>query len=84
MKKYWICIIGPIEETELPDGADYPPRFAAIESIQKMTDISYGNFFCSSGWCDKAEYDKVMEVKNIQYKKYEIPHRSSAQNRQAV
>ena len=65
MKKYWVCIIGPVDEKEFPEqvnGFDSVPRTAAIEAIE-----SYGIEVkdCWSGWgCTKKRFEEIMEVWN--------------------
>lgn len=51
MKKYWVCMIGPVEEKDLPDGADFPPRWAAKQAVCKM--LEEDNTTCWSGWMDE-------------------------------
>ena len=60
--EYWVCIIGPVERKELlEDGADGPPRDAAIEAIEKM--IGRDVERCSSGWgCSKETRKKILRI----------------------
>ncbi len=47
-KRYWSCIIGPIEKNKIPFGGDFPMRDAVknrfFEMFKEDADI------CSSGW----------------------------------
>lgn len=57
--RYWVCIIGPISDDKLPDGADSPPRMAARQAVVEMTGV---DTTCRSGWCDEAEYQRIMDA----------------------
>ena len=54
--KYWHCIIGPVEDSDLPWGADAPPRFATEAALEKMG-LDFKN--CSSGWIEQSEKDAI-------------------------
>lgn len=58
--RYWVCIIGPVPDDKLPDGADGPPRHAARHASWKMTGVDSE---CNSGWCDEDEYNRIMAAK---------------------
>lgn len=58
-KEYWVCIIGPVERKELPDGADGPPRAAAVDAIIEM--IGRQPDECGSGWGCTEETKKAIE-----------------------
>jgi hypothetical protein len=59
--RYWVCIIGPVEREELPDGADAPPRGAAIEATIGM--IGRQPDHCYSGWsCNENKFNEIMDV----------------------
>lgn len=61
-KKYWVCIIGPVDEKELPSGADAPPRCAAENAIIKMIGKQPK---CWSGWgCKQNTFEKIMDAWN--------------------
>ena len=52
-KKYWFCLIGPIDDNKIPSGGDCPPRKAAENAILKMCNIEdkrADNIENSSGW----------------------------------
>ena len=51
-ERYWVCIIGPVHQQSLPDGADAPPRSAAILAVEAM---GCAVETCSSGWGQDAE-----------------------------
>ena len=59
--RYWVCIIGPIEQDQLPMGADLPPRMAARNAVFDMTGDE--EVTCDSGWCGEAEYQRIMDAK---------------------
>jgi len=60
--QYWVCIIGPVEKSELPDGADNPPRSAAINAVINMLNKQPE---CWSGWgCNQETFEKIMAVWN--------------------
>jgi hypothetical protein len=50
MKRYWYCIIGPVEDDKIPNGADSPPRLAARMATTRMTGKDPT---CMSGWVDE-------------------------------
>ena len=50
---YWVCIIGPVDKAELPEGFDSSPRTAAIEAIEAVEAAGIEVENCWSGWgCD--------------------------------
>jgi len=53
MKRYWACVIGPIDSEKIPFGGDFPPRQAAQDAMIKMTGVP--NFVCSSGWLTEGQ-----------------------------
>ena len=59
--EYWICIIGPVKRSELPNnGADSPPRMAAQDAVIKMIGKQPE---CWSGWgCSEKTKDKILNV----------------------
>lgn len=52
MEKYWTCIIGPIDDSKIPKGGDFPPRIAARNAILAMTGVDPP---CESGWGETPE-----------------------------
>lgn len=46
--KYWFCIIGPVKDNELPDGADSPLRSAVRKVANTM--LPDNDLTISSGW----------------------------------
>jgi len=48
MKVYWSCLIGPVERSQLPNGADSAPRIAADRAITQMVGYQPANNW--SGW----------------------------------
>jgi hypothetical protein len=46
--EYWRCVIGPVKRSELPNGADFPLRWAVGEKFEEM--IGRDAETCSSGW----------------------------------
>lgn len=62
-KKYWHCLIGPVEEERLPAGADFPLRRAVIERLSEISDFSYENGVCASGWgVDEERYQILRKI----------------------
>lgn len=60
-KEYWVCIIGPVKRKELPDGADGPPRTAAVDAIIEM--IGRQPEECGSGWgCTEEDKNAILKV----------------------
>jgi hypothetical protein len=49
MKEYWLCIVGPVEKSDIPDGGDLPMRIAVNDALEKLLP-SVGNVILSSGW----------------------------------
>lgn len=47
-KKYWICIIGSVEEKKLKHGADAPLRNAVENAYENM--LGDEDTVCWSGW----------------------------------
>jgi hypothetical protein len=47
-KKYWFCTIGPIDESKIPFGGDYPLRLAVINKFIEM--FGECEERCGSGW----------------------------------
>jgi hypothetical protein len=69
--QYWSCIIGPIEQSKIPYGGDFPLRMAVKEAYIEMFG-KYGsidnNPLCSSGWgMDEEEKE---EIKRVRYKHF--------------
>jgi hypothetical protein len=62
MNKYWVCIIGPVEDEKLPPGADLPPRKAAKRAVAEM--LGYSCSEVSSGWCYQEEYDRIDKARH--------------------
>jgi len=57
---YWVCIVGPIDSDELPDGADGPLRTAVLNRVREMTSDAVG---CWSGWgCDEQTKEEILTV----------------------
>lgn len=63
-QRYWMCIIGPTDQDELPDGADFPMRKAVQETFVKLTDED-AEFECWSGWgLTKERMEEIQKVWN--------------------
>lgn len=58
--RYWVCIIGPIENSKLPDGSDGPPRIAARRAVLEMTG---DDPTCNSGWVYEADYRRIIDAR---------------------
>jgi hypothetical protein len=70
MKKYWHCMVGPIDDNLLPPGADSPPRRAAMEAINEM--VGNAAVQCWSGWCSENEHTRVTNAKYGDPRKVEV------------
>lgn len=70
--RYWICIIGPIAENLLPEGADSPPRWAARRAIAEI--VGAGDATCNSGWRGADEYKHIMAALYSQEHNIHLPH----------
>jgi len=46
--RFWVCIIGPADQDDLPEMADSPMRNAAIDEFYKLT--GHEDAVCYSGW----------------------------------
>ena len=46
--EYWNCVIGPVKRSELPQGADFPLRWAVREKFEEI--VGRDAEICSSGW----------------------------------
>jgi len=58
-----MCIIGPAEKDELPEGADSPIRTAAENAFVSMTGYDAEN--CWSGWgLTEERMEEIQEVWN--------------------
>ena len=60
--RYWVCIIGPVEGNKLPHDADFAPRIAARMAVSSFVSDKYTS--CNSGWCDEAEYLRIMKARH--------------------
>lgn len=62
MKKYWVCIIGPVDEKKLPPNADFAPRVATQEAVIETLGTQYS---CWSGWdCSQKKFEAIMDAWN--------------------
>lgn len=59
-KKYWICIIGSVEEKKLKPGADAPLRSAVENAYANM--IGNEDTVCWSGWGSNQEQAEVLNA----------------------
>ena len=60
--KIWSCKIGEVNESQLPDGSDYPMRMAVQRAYRELT--GQDDSFCFSGWgaeLTELERDVVKE-----------------------
>lgn len=80
-KEYWHCFIGPFDEDEMEiitnscNGADFPPRRAAIVAIEKMLGRETSEkCHCSSGWgVSQEEVDAFSKISIAAFIKRNIP-----------
>lgn len=66
-EKYWVCIIGPVDESKIHSGNDFPPRMAARDAILKSTGCDPS---CWSGW---TPTERAIETKYVWSNGLEIP-----------
>ena len=60
MKKYWFCIIGPVNDKEIKDGCDNAPRNAAQAAIEGLGYKVENNW---SGWgVTEEEKNKILKL----------------------
>ncbi len=58
MKKYWVCIMGPVEDEKLPSDADFYPSIAAQRAVIDMTGEQLS---CYSGWdCGEEKFKELL------------------------
>lgn len=61
-ERFWVCIIGPVTEGELPQGADSKPRSAAVIAVTEMLGRQPE---CWSGWgTDRQRFEAIQKVWN--------------------
>ena len=60
--RYWYCLIGPVPDDQLPNGADFRPRMAAREEVERLS----GNktFVTASGWLEQNEYESMLAARS--------------------
>lgn len=62
MKEYWLCVVGPIEGSDVPDGGDFPLRIAVNDALEKLVP-SANNVVLSSGWgATEEQRERVMRA----------------------
>lgn len=59
-KKYWMCIIGPVEEKALKPGADSPMRNSVVKAFYET--FGRQSHMCSSGWGADEERIKAVDT----------------------
>lgn len=60
MKEYWICVVGPVERSDVPAGGDVPMRIAVSNALEKLVP-SAGDVVLSSGWgVTEEQRERVM------------------------
>lgn len=61
--KYWFCVVGPLPDSAIPWGADFPPRNAVRSAIEAMTGLS--TVACTtSAWVNE---DEALAIKGARY-----------------
>lgn len=51
MKKYWLGVIGPVEEADVPDGGDLPLRMGVQNALANLIpNLTVDDLMLSSGW----------------------------------
>lgn len=61
MKKFWTCVIGPVEDN-LPYGSDSPMRVSVESAFNKLTGKE--SDVCLSGWKGDSEIQAEAETKD--------------------
>jgi len=60
-KRYWVCIIGDTEHSELPFGSDSPMRQAVQNQFKKITGHDADDTW--SGWsANKKAVDQILKA----------------------
>lgn len=60
-KKYWYCLIGPVDEEDIPDREDLPLRLAVKNQLGQ--DLDFNPDRCSSGWISSGTAEYMSEAK---------------------
>ena len=58
-QRYWICAIGPTDQSKLPPGSDSPMRNAVTKAFKKIT--KHEDNDCYSGWGNDEERLKLVQ-----------------------
>jgi hypothetical protein len=63
MKEYWLCVVGPVERSDVPDGGgDLPMRIAVSNALEELVP-SAGGVVLSSGWgVSEEQRERVMHA----------------------
>jgi hypothetical protein len=59
MNRYWLCIVGAVDDTNVPENADLKPRLAVRNAI---IDLTGEDPKCSSGWIGQDEYMRIQRA----------------------
>lgn len=62
--QYWMCIIGPTDRNQLPDGSDGPMRMGIQDTFRKLTG-HYPNT-TASGWGIDPERYELLRTLHVQ------------------
>lgn len=60
-KRYWYCLIGPVDEAKLPlsSGADLAPRLAVRQAVLDQAGCDPD---CRSGWISSEAYERIKKA----------------------
>lgn len=62
--EYWMCIIGPTDRNQLPDGSDGPMRNGVHNSFSNLT--GHGADVIASGWGINPERYELLRTLHVQ------------------
>lgn len=60
MKEYWLCVVGPVERSDIPAGGDMPMRIVVNDAFERLVPYA-GDVVLSSGWgVTEEQHERVM------------------------
>ena len=67
MKEYWLCVVGPVERNDVPNGGDLTMRTAVSNALEELVP-SAGDIVLSSGWgVTEEQRERVMRALYAQH-----------------
>lgn len=58
--RYWYCLIGPVDESKIPEGGYAAPRMAARNAVFQTTGLDVQ---CASAWISEEESQRLFEAR---------------------